>query len=240
MSLILDALKRAERERKAEPSSALLDLPPPHPASSGRRWVWRLAGLGLLLIVIAGLAWTLLRDRPAPEPEVIVEIPAPEPEPAPAPVPAEPPEPEVLPGTEGLASLDELTSEPAAPAPPPVARSAKPQQPAAEPVQPTELKEPGQEAMEPDREPAIPPALTQPAPLRKFREMPPDYRADFPALRVDVHVYEQAQPRRFVMVNGRRYREGEQLAEGPVLREIVREGMVLEYRGQKLLYTLRR
>ena len=82
--------------------------------------------------------------------------------------------------------------------------------------------------------------LTQPAPLRKFREMPPDYRADFPPLRVEIHVYEQAQARRFVMVNGRKYREGERMAEGPSLVEIVPEGMVLEFRGEKVLYTLGR
>ncbi|MGH8758665.1 MAG: general secretion pathway protein GspB, partial [Burkholderiales bacterium] len=86
----------------------------------------------------------------------------------------------------------------------------------------------------------IPPTLTQPAPLRKFREMPPDYRADFPALRIEIHVFEKAPQRRFVMVNGRKYREGERLSEGPSLLEIVPDGMVLEYRGEKVLYTLGR
>ena len=86
----------------------------------------------------------------------------------------------------------------------------------------------------------IPPALTVPAPLRKFREMPPDYRADFPALKIEIHVYEKAPQSRFVMVNGRKYREGERLSEGPALVEIVPEGLVLEYRGEKVLYTLGR
>ena len=42
------------------------------------------------------------------------------------------------------------------------------------------------------------------------------------------------------MVNGHKYREGERLAEGPALIEIVPDGMVLEYRGERLLYTLGR
>ena len=91
-------------------------------------------------------------------------------------------------------------------------------------------------------EPAIAPpsVLTQPAPLRKFREMPPEYRADFPAITVEIHVYESATAQRFVMINGRRYRQGERMAEGPAVIEIVREGIVLEFRGEKVLYTLAR
>ena len=57
---------------------------------------------------------------------------------------------------------------------------------------------------------------------------------------VEIHVYEKQAQRRFVMVNGRKYREGERLAEGPALIEIVPEGMVLEFRGEKVLYTLAR
>jgi general secretion pathway protein B len=108
------------------------------------------------------------------------------------------------------------TAEAAAPAPSPQSREA----PAA------------------DRE--VPSALTQPAPLRKFREMPPEFRADFPALDVQVHVFERAPSQRFVIVNGRRYREGERMVEGPAVIEIVKDGIVIEYRGEKILYTLGR
>jgi len=180
-----------------------------------------------------------------------------------------PPPATVVAGTEDVASLDDLTDEPVlegpAPAVAPVpARSvAKPAPSAPAPVKaepesraqehpaiattpappptaapPTEVSPQAPAAGTPAG--AIPPALTQPAPLRKFREMPPDYRADFPALRVEIHVYEKDPQRRFVMINGRRYRTGERLAEGPALVEIVPEGMVLEYRGEKVLYTLGR
>jgi general secretion pathway protein B len=53
-----------------------------------------------------------------------------------------------------------------------------------------------------------------------------------------VHVYDRSAAQRFVRVNGRRYREGETLAEGPLLVAIARDGLVLEYRGQRLLYPL--
>jgi general secretion pathway protein B len=155
----------------------------------------------------------------------------------------------VIPGTEGVASLDDLTqgtvedlppvtampTEPVAAEPEPApAESAAQAETEAEPA-------PQEQAAPPTAEPAppaIPPALTQQAPVRKLREMPPDYRADFPALTVEVHVFEPG--RRFVMVNGRRYREGERLAEGPQIVEIVRDGIVLEYRGERVLYPLGR
>jgi general secretion pathway protein B len=162
----------------------------------------------------------------------------------PAPPPAQP---AVVPGTEAVASLDDLTDEPlldaapgpAAPLPAPAVPVPAPTPPPEQPA--SAVPPPQQPAAEVPAAPAeIPPALTQPAPLRKFREMPPEYRADFPALKIEVHVHEAAVQRRFVMVNGRRYREGERLAEGPQLVEIVAEGMVLEYRGEKVLYTLGR
>lgn len=249
MSLILDALKRAERERTAEATPILAQLA--HPLSTpvlARRY-WRIAGVALLALIAGLLLWTILRDAPRPAPEAVTatETPAP---PAPAAVP------NVIPGTEAVASLDDLTDEPvetvsepqAAPAettmpvpamPPPEAASPAPVT-QAQPVPPATGTSSAAVPPEPATAPKIPSALTQPAPLRKLREMPPDYRADFPAFSVEVHVYEREVARRMVMINGRRYREGERLAEGPLVIEIVREGIVFEHRGEKVLYTLGR
>jgi general secretion pathway protein B len=288
MSLILDALKRAERERRGEAGPAPAELPPPAVRVAPRRerdWVWTavvVGGLGLS----AFLLWDAFRKPPvpaAPPPAPAPQAQAPAAPPAQAPVivarPAPPPA-SVVPGTEGVASLDDLTDEPvlegapAAPLPKPVPAKPARAKPAATagseprpstiattpapPPAAAEVRTDAQvEARPPPAQPApdpapaearpaqppaaeVPPALTQPAPLRKFREMPPDYRADFPALRVEIHVYEKEPARRFVMINGRRYREGERLAEGPALVEIVPEGMVLEHRGEKVLYTLGR
>lgn len=76
------------------------------------------------------------------------------------------------------------------------------------------------------------------AALRRYKEMPPAYRADFPALVIDVHVYNADPQRSFVIVNGKHYRAGDTLAEGPRIDEIVPEGMVLDWRGEKVLYAL--
>jgi general secretion pathway protein B len=238
MSLILDALKRAERERNADTVPAPGDVAVPRAGRAPARG--RVAWIGAIVaaIGVAGFAgWKLTRGQPEPAP-------APPP-PAPAVIvarPAPPPaQPAVLPGTEAVASLDDLTDEPVLEAAPgPAAPLPVPAAPASTPAPTPEPPPPTGAAEVPAAPAEIPPALTQPAPLRKFREMPPEYRADFPALKIEVHVHEAAAQRRFVMVNGRRYREGERLAEGPQLVEIVAEGMVLDYRGEKVLYTLGR
>ncbi|MGH8441275.1 MAG: general secretion pathway protein GspB, partial [Nevskiaceae bacterium] len=216
------------------------------------------AGLGLA----AALLWDAFRPKPGPAaaaPATPAQAPA-----APAVIVARPAPPEkaaaVVPGTESVASLDDLTDEdaleaPASAAPAKPVPAPKPVRPsstsiATKPAPPPTASRPAEipatvrpapaPAPAPAAPPEVPPALTQPAPLRKFREMPPDYRADFPALRVEIHVYEKETARRFVMVNGRRYKEGERLAEGPSLIEVVPDGIVLEYRGEKVLYTLGR
>jgi general secretion pathway protein B len=240
----------------------------PRPAPRWRR----LAIVAAVVVAAVAGAWAWKTFRQVPAPPVAESGSGAAPQPAAPPVimarpPPEAATPAIVPGTEDVASLDDLTDEPVleAEAPPiaPVPAVPPPQgQPLSKPdpsteIRSTPLEPPPQTsttagapkpapnapatAATPAPVPAeIPPALTVPAPLRKFREMPPDYRADFPALKIEIHVYEKSPQQRFVMVNGRRYREGERLGEGPVLVEIVPEGLVLEYRGEKVLYTLGR
>lgn len=74
---------------------------------------------------------------------------------------------------------------------------------------------------------------------RRLRDMPANYRAEFPPLSIDVHVYNESPQRRFVLINGRRYREGEALAEGPRIAQIAPEGIVFDWRGEQVLYSSR-
>lgn len=87
----------------------------------------------------------------------------------------------------------------------------------------------------------VPPAAAAAPPgLRRLKDMPAAYRAEFPPLAVDVHVYNADPQRRFVLVNGKRYREGDPLAEGPRIAEIVADGLVVDWRNERVLYTLNR
>jgi general secretion pathway protein B len=52
-----------------------------------------------------------------------------------------------------------------------------------------------------------------------------------PELHVDVHVYSEVQEDRFVFINMNKHMEGSRLAEGPLIREITRDGVVLDQNG---------
>lgn len=58
-----------------------------------------------------------------------------------------------------------------------------------------------------------------------------------PALRLDLHVYSNKPAERMAFINAHKYREGDQLQEGPVVRQITPEGVVLEMNGRKFLLS---
>jgi hypothetical protein len=117
MSLILDALKRAERERRGDAGPALRDMPPPVIAGMAlppraRRAVPFAVIAAAALALCAFLLWDAF--RPAPPPAPAAEAPfAPKPVEPQAAIQARPAPPEtaVVPGTEDVASLDDLTDE---------------------------------------------------------------------------------------------------------------------------------
>jgi general secretion pathway protein B len=61
--------------------------------------------------------------------------------------------------------------------------------------------------------------------------------AGIPTLNVDLHVYSTTPSERMVFVNSRKYREGDTLQEGPLVRQITPSGAVLEYNGRDYLLT---
>jgi general secretion pathway protein B len=58
-----------------------------------------------------------------------------------------------------------------------------------------------------------------------------------PALNLDLHVYSTKPAERLVFINSRKYREGDTLQEGPVVRQITPDGAILEFRGSQFLLT---
>jgi general secretion pathway protein B len=56
-----------------------------------------------------------------------------------------------------------------------------------------------------------------------------------PQLNLDLHVYGQDPAARFVVINSRRYAQGAQLVEGPVVDEISPDGVILNNRGTRFL-----
>ncbi len=58
-----------------------------------------------------------------------------------------------------------------------------------------------------------------------------DQQANLPTLSMTVHVFEANQSRRFVVINGLKYRDGEKTREGLVVEQIVADGVVLSHQG---------
>ena len=248
MSYILEALRKAERERNAGQVPDLHVNPRSEPSASRRPLMrqWLILGAALFAGLSIGIAlW--LRPLHAPESapktvsaagissSVAVTAPAPEPE-----VPAEDPE-------SGAARLDDLLDKTDAPAlsleeQKKLSTTAAPTVSIIKPTEPRVITETPSAAPESHptlaekalAEPELPPEL------KKLKEMPVEYRSSFPSIRVDVHVYDEQPAARFVMINGRRYREGEVLAEGPRIVSIEEDGIVFNYRDVDVLFPITR
>jgi general secretion pathway protein B len=58
-----------------------------------------------------------------------------------------------------------------------------------------------------------------------------------PPLNLDLHVYSGAPAGRFVIINGRKYREGAALTEGPSVETITAEGVILSSQGRRFMLS---
>ncbi len=207
MSFILDALKKAESERSRQSGPVLMDVRIAAPRRQLPAWAWV---LGVVLLANLGvLAWLLLR-APAPAPAVITAQ-------APPAVPALPP---------AVAPVIAPVSVPAAP----VSQGA----PAATPLP----------ALIPEFRPETPPSAPAPTPASEATldvdNLPTmqDVIASgvtLPAMQLNLHVYDDAAANRYVLLNSRRLREGDELPDGIKLVRITPRGVVLNARGRLFL-----
>ena len=56
-----------------------------------------------------------------------------------------------------------------------------------------------------------------------------------PDLHVDIHVFSEVASDRFVFINMNKHKEGSQLSEGPLVKEITPDGVVLSMNGTTFL-----
>lgn len=235
MSLILEALRKSEAERRRglAPDVAM-ELPPtPNPQTRATpAWTWPLLAL---LLAIGVLGWWLWRDAtpPAPKqpttasPEIIdaPTVPPPQvvvrrsrPAPAPTTVPATATPPVRAATTAApLAAANRIGIAPPAPhAPPPATATPPPRAAPAPAASPT-------------------PAQTSAAATASL----PDLDATgLPPVKLSMHVWNEAPARRFVILDGQRMTEGDRLGGLQVI-EIRRDGVVIERDGQRARVPLR-
>lgn len=260
MSLILDALRKAENERNLGRAPQLSDLattPAPQESSGARiPWNWLTLAVAALLLV----ALFLFLRRPAAPPPVATPVPVPTvvpipavaapAEPAPSTAsPAPPSEMQAVPaGDDALAEADEdslatlddlLPPAPEPELPPPVAQV----EPQPVPVAPPPGAGPRVSTTPAQRSPQIATLKLEPpstSGVPRLNELPPSVRGDFPSVSFDVHVWNQDPARRFVLIGGKRYNQGDRLPQGPALKEIVPDGVVFDHHGNPVLVPVRR
>ncbi|HZX76650.1 general secretion pathway protein GspB [Lysobacter sp.] len=253
MSLILDALRKSEAERRRGQVPDLhAELPPRAPATAGtsRSWVWWMVG-SLLVLLIAG-AFAMRWWQPGRVAAPVTAAPA-EVTPPRAIAPAITSEP-VTPAVQPLAS-PEVTAA-ARPAPKVV------QPPSAAPV--AQVEAPPASEPQPASRPApaavAPPVAAMPAPVSaapaptvdpapspsppvsgttlRLADLSPAEREQLPALKISMHMWGPTPAQRFAIIDGTRVGQGDRVGEA-VVEEIVADGVVLSWHGRRLALPLR-
>jgi general secretion pathway protein B len=227
MSLILDALRKSENERRRSAVPGLSYVPHASAAPAVPRWAF--ATMAVLTIALVGLTigwWATARRGTAPEvaPAARIERPI------------------ALPEAPSAA-----TSSPAATAqaPPPEESLAENARPLSSVVTSSTRSDPA-----PVSSPNLAPATfatsaAPPTPIAPRSSEPtlPSVTAllaegiSVPTLKLELHAYSERPSDRFVFINGRKYTEGERLAEGPSLISIEPNGVVLNQQGRRFLLT---
>lgn len=240
MSLILEALKKSEAERRLGHAPDLLT---PARAAPPRRPAWLAGfalGLALALLAVALAAWWF-RPAPAPSGAIAGKEEAPD---------------RIAPVPEGRAAQE---------APVPIRRSPRPQRIESVPPTVAPAPAPREEAFAArEREsialPAadspftlpseVPPSATpaasatpapEPAPEPALESLPTlawftaAERDGLPPLRLSMHVYDANPQARFALIDGHRLRQGDAVTDGLQLAEIRPDGVVLDWRGRRFL-----
>jgi general secretion pathway protein B len=210
VSLILDALRKADSEREREGVPGLHTQPVPPlsleefaaPARP-KRWLW--IGLGLAVVLVLAIVW-YFAGRDASRPPVERALPAPDPiaaQRAPAP------------GAAPNAVVPEPARDLAAPAPwPTQERKAAAKPPASD--ESASASTPG----------TLPAIYTR-------DQLPDNIRGALPPLAVGGSIYSVTPANRSLILDGRLYRENEQLSSDLLLEEIRLKTAVLRFKGYR-------
>jgi general secretion pathway protein B len=216
MSFILDALRKSEHERQRSALPGLAQVPLATPPTELPRWTLVVIGVLVAAVVVLGAAWWQSTRAPA---EVAAERTVARPVQLPAPTSTSvAPTAATSPLADRVATLQPPAEVPAADRSDTglaaAASASSPEPSAAEP------------SFEPPTadEPALPSAAALAA-----------EGVPLPELRLELHRFREQARERFVFINGRKYVEGDRLAEGPQIVSIVPTGAVLVHSGRRFL-----
>ncbi|MBL0666841.1 GspB family T2SS assembly factor variant ExeB [Aeromonas jandaei] len=217
MSTLLKALHRAQQPQPQTCIPAMGLAMPREEARTSRRQVWLLAPLALLLGAGANYGWHLIHLRPIEEKVEVKEV-------------VTPPFVRVEPKAMVTRPLPPPLPEPVVQQP----KVAATNNPAAS--RPT-LAEQLMRALNEtplQQESGTEPQSVQPAQLMSLNAAPLSIRQQVPAFSYGSHVFSSNPAKRAVVLNGREYREGSEIAPGVRLASIAQEYMVLDVGGQSV------
>jgi general secretion pathway protein B len=253
MSFILDALRKSETERQRGVVPGIAQVPFAAPRPALPKWAIAVIGaLGLALAALAATWWATSRAPRSGVAGATAQLPLalpPAPVPSPSAATALEPAATARASTSGTPRVDPAVTaleraatgsgEPAA-AQPDTALSATPRARSAEVPAATPAPVAAPDALAPDAASAassntrVPPS----APVLPSAAALAAEGIALPALTLELHVFHRDRPSdRLVIVNGKRYREGETLREGPRLEAIDPAGAVLSYQGRRFMLT---
>jgi general secretion pathway protein B len=210
MSFILDALKKSEAERLRKDTPGFADVPDTIREKPSTHWIWILVAL----VVINVTALAVIFMKPDRVQDTVAAVPA--------------AEPVVIEAVEdpAAASLSEIV-ERTRPAATPAAM-------ATDPVTRAVIDIASQSA---DPEPPVArhgsPQFSES--YATFNDLRAQGVLQLPDMHLDIHVYSSEPGDRFVFVNMSKYKERATLDEGPVVREITPDGVILDYLGTSFL-----
>jgi general secretion pathway protein B len=225
MSFILDALKKSENERQRQVGPALLEMRIVRPPR--RLPIWALVVGALLILSVGVLAWLALRPAPAPATAATL-APA-------APYTGVPGNGSAANGA-GAAAARTAPDTPGPAMAPAGAGSAPAAVPASvqPPAQSANVAADNNPA---DTEPAVAPPTgsMQEANNANNLHTYAELGGSLPELRLDLHVYAANPAERYAFINMHKVREGDVTTDGVQVKEITRDGVVLEYHGTEFL-----
>jgi general secretion pathway protein B len=233
MSFILDALKKSENERQRQAGPALATVPTGVRNTSGGKWLMLV--VVAMAVVIAVLIVILVR-RDAPEQAVSAVAPVVRPEPVAQPAQTDAktaiqPPPTVTDHDREVRSLrGEVQKETTdIPVDNPVVTTRQ------------ETRQPLTNATGPAaRSPSVPApqrnATTEVSGMPTARDLVLQGVLAGPPMHLDLLIYSENKDRRAVFIDGKKYKQGDRIRNGPRIHEIVPQGAVLDNGSQ--LYLL--
>ena len=255
MSYILDALKKAESDRKlgSVPNIHTHTIVAAESERSTARWVtrWMWAAFALLMSALLAIVWRQpWHTAPAARSSATVPLSAlpkvPDPEPpqpaaAEVRVPAPARSPPSAPKVPVSASAPSSTAIPAVVAATRPTPKSAPARPSGD--KPAENRSPQPAAtaavVRPEKAVARSPELPRETPVApearvpNLRELPQNIQAEIPPLTITGYIYSKNDADRSVLINNKLLREGDLAAPGVVLEKMMPKEAILNYKGYR-------